>query len=407
MSSSDKHILLGVTGSIAAYKACYLVRLLVKAGADVQVVMTQSATRFVGTQSFETLSGHQVHLEMFPEVRADIPWHVELARWAEAFVIAPATANIIGKIANGIADDLLSATAMSYSGAKIIAPAMNPRMFESPALQKNLVELKRLDWTVLDPGFGPMAHLGEEEGKGRMPEPEEIFVRIENLWKSKDFEGTRVLVTAGRTEEHWDPVRILTNPASGRMGFAIAEEAVSRGADVTVITGPHEISEPVGCRMIGVRTSHDMAQAVREEISSADVLFMTAAVSDYRPRIRSERKLKKSEPMVVLELEPTEDILSTLPIASDAQIRVGFAVETEQLLEEARRKLAQKHLDIIVANDPTVPGAGFRHDTNQAVIIDKEGHTEARPLESKRQLASHLLDLVAERRKSRLEGSRR
>jgi phosphopantothenoylcysteine decarboxylase/phosphopantothenate--cysteine ligase len=406
MSCSGKHILLGVTGSIAAYKACYLLRLLVKAKAQVQVVMTESATRFVGTQSFETLSGHSVHVAMFPKIRADVPWHVELARWADAFVVAPATANIMGKIANGIADDLLSATAMSYSGPKIIAPAMNPRMFESPALQKNLAELKRQDWQVLEPGFGRMAHIGEEEGRGRMPEPDEIFKYIEDLWRNKDLKGVRVLVTAGRTEEPWDPVRILTNPASGRMGFALAEEAVSRGAEVMLIAGPHDIPEPSGCRIIGVRTTHEMAQAVREEIGSADVLVMTAAVSDFRPKIQSSRKLKKSEPMVVLELEPTEDILATLPVASEGQIRVGFAVETEKLAEEARRKLVQKKLDLIVANDPTAQGAGFRHDTNRAVIIDKDGNIEERPLESKRQLATHILDLVAKLRQSRIGNTR-
>jgi phosphopantothenoylcysteine decarboxylase/phosphopantothenate--cysteine ligase len=406
MSCSGKHILLGVTGSIAAYKACYLVRLLVKANAEVQVVMTESSTKFVGTQSFETLSGHPVHLAMFPKIRADVPWHLELARWADAFVVAPATANIIGKIANGIADDLLSATAMAYSGPKIIAPAMNPRMFENPVLQKNLAELKRLDWQVLEPGFGQMGHMGEEEGRGRMPEPDEIFRYIENIWQAKDFKDVRVLVTAGRTEEPWDPVRILTNPASGRMGFAVAEEAVSRGAEVVLIAGPHDIPEPSGCRVIGVRTTHEMAQAVREEIGAADVLIMTAAVSDFRPKIQSSRKLKKSEPMVVLELEPTEDILATLPVAPEKQIRVGFAVETEKLAEEARRKLVQKKLDLIVANDPTAQGSGFRHGTNRAVIVDKDGNAEERPLETKRQLAAHILDLVVRLRKSKAGGVR-
>jgi phosphopantothenoylcysteine decarboxylase/phosphopantothenate--cysteine ligase len=398
MSCSGKHILVGVTGSIAAYKACYLVRLLFKAGASIQVVMTKSATEFVGVQTFETLSGHPVHVDMFPKVRADIPWHVELARWADAFVIAPATANIIGKIANGIADDLLSATAMSYDGPRLIAPAMNPRMYENPVLQRNLDELKRMNWLVLEPGFGAMAHPLEDEGKGRMPEPDDIFSHVESLWREKDFQGVRVLITAGRTEEPWDPVRMLTNPASGRMGFAFGEEAVARGADVTVIAGPHDIPEPSGSKVINVRTSHEMAQAVRDNIGSADVLVMTAAVSDFRPKNPSDRKLKKSEPMMILELEVTDDILASLPIPGDRQIRVGFAVETGDMVEEARRKLVQKNLDFIVANDINVPGAGFRGDTNRATIIDKDGHVEERPLESKRQLASHVLDLVAMRR---------
>ena len=234
-----------------------------------------------------------------------------------------------------------------------------------------------------------------------MPEPEEIFRQIEDIWRKKDLKGVRVLVTAGRTEESWDPVRILTNPASGRMGFAVAEEAVSRGAEVVLITGPHDIQEPYGCRIIGVRTTHEMALTVKEEIGTTDVLVMTAAVSDFRPKLQSNRKLKKSEPMVVLELEPTEDILATLPVAPDNQIRVGFAVETENLAEEARRKLVQKKLDLIVANDPTTHNAGFRHDTNQAVIVNKDGAIEERSLETKRQLAAHILDLVVSLRESK------
>jgi phosphopantothenoylcysteine decarboxylase/phosphopantothenate--cysteine ligase len=328
-------------------------------------------------------------------VRAYVPWHVELARWANALVIAPATANIIGKIATGIADDLLSATAMSYDGIRMIAPAMNPRMFENPALQRNLRELKDCGWLVMEPGVGLMAHLDEPEGKGRMPEPEDIFSQLESLWQNKDFQGVRVLVTAGRTEEPWDPVRILTNPSTGRMGFAVAEAAYRRGADVTIIAGPHEIPEPKGCQIIPVCTAKEMAKAVRKEIKSAGVLVMTAAVSDFRPKNPSTQKLKKHKATAVLELEPTEDILASLPPASNDQIRVGFAVETNNLVKEATRKLKQKYLDIIVANNPTEPGAGFGHDTNCAVIITKAGQIEERSLESKRQLASHLLDIIA------------
>ena len=392
---SGKHILVGVTGSIAAYKSCHLVRLLVKSGAVVQVIMTQAALKFVGKQTFESLSGQQVHCDMFPDVRAYVPWHVELARWADALVIAPATANIIGKIATGIADDLLSATAMSYDGIRMIAPAMNPRMFENPILQRNLKGLSDSGWVVLEPGIGLMAHPDEPEGKGRMPEPEDIFTQIESLWQIKDFQDVRVLVTAGRTEEPWDPVRILTNPATGRMGFAVAEAAYRRGAEVTVIAGPHEIPEPNGCRIIPIRTSKEMAKAVRKEVKSADVLVMTAAISDFRPKNPSTQKLKKHKATTVLELEPTEDILASLPPPSNHQIRVGFAVETNNLVKEATRKLKQKHLDIIVANNPTEPGAGFGHDTNHATIITKAGQIEKRPLESKRQLANHLLDVIA------------
>jgi phosphopantothenoylcysteine decarboxylase/phosphopantothenate--cysteine ligase len=362
--------------------------------------MTESATKFVGIQTFESLSGHQVHWKMFPEVQAYVPWHVELARWADAFVIAPATANIIGKIANGIADDLLSATAMSYRGLRMIAPAMNPRMFENPAVQRNLGELRNQGWLMVEPGVGAMAHPDEPEGKGRMAEPEDIFSQIESLWLEKDFVGVRVLVTAGRTEEPWDPVRILTNPSSGRMGFAVAEKAFRRGAEVTVIAGPHEIPEPLGCRIVPVRTSQEMADTVNREINAADVLVMTAAVCDFRPKHPSLQKLKKHNGITVLELEPTEDILSSLPPAPSNQIRVGFAMETGNIVEEASRKLREKHLDLIVANDPTQPGAGFGHDTNRAVIIDKDGQAEERPLESKRQLANHLLDVIAKRRRT-------
>jgi phosphopantothenoylcysteine decarboxylase/phosphopantothenate--cysteine ligase len=400
MSCCGKNILLGVTGSIAAYKACHLVRLLVKAKASIQVIMTQSATQFVGVQSFETLSSHPVHVEMFPKVRADVPWHVELARWADLFLVAPATANIIGKIANGIADDLLSATAMTCDKLRMIAPTMNPRMFENPVLQRNLKELRRTGWHVLEPEFGEMAHPLEDQGKGRMPEPEQILQQVESLWGNTDYRDVRILVTAGRTEEPWDAVRILTNPASGRMGFAVAEEACSRGADVTLIAGPHDIPEPKGCRIIPVRTARQMAEAVNSQINAADVLIMCAAVSDFRPKNPVTEKLKKTESATTLELEPTVDILSSLPPASDNQIRVGFAVETGNVVEQAQRKLTQKHLDIIVANDPTVPGAGFRSHTNHAIIIDRQGHIEKRPLEPKQKLAARLLDLIAEKRKS-------
>jgi phosphopantothenoylcysteine decarboxylase/phosphopantothenate--cysteine ligase len=400
MSLSDKHFLVGVTGSIAAYKTCYLVRLLMKSGAQVQVVMTKSATEFVGTQTFETLSNQPVHLDMFPKARAHVPWHVELARWGDALVIAPATANIIGKIANGIADDLMSATAMSFDKKKVIAPAMNPRMYENPALQKNLETLKALGWQIIQPGVGKMAHPQEGEGKGRMAEPEDILHRLNNLWREKDFAGVRVLVTAGPTEELWDPVRVLTNPSTGKMGFAIAREACDRGADVTVIAGPHRISDPIDCRMIDVRTALEMAQVVRNEIDKCDVLIMSAAVADYRPKSTHEQKIKKQDSATTLELEPTEDILASLPPHDGKQIRVGFAVETENILSEAKRKLTEKHLDLIVANDTSSPGSGFGTDTNRAVIIDKDGGQEERLLESKHQLANRILDLIAERRKS-------
>ena len=400
MSLSDRHFLVGVTGSIAAYKTCYLVRLLVNSGAHVQVVMTKAATEFVGTQTFETLSNQPVHLDMFPETRAHVPWHVELARWGDALVIAPATANIIGKIANGIADDLMSATAMSFDKSKVIAPAMNPRMYENPALQRNLATLKELDWQIIQPGVGKMAHPQEGEGKGRMAEPEHILYRLKNLWREKDFAGVRVLVTAGPTEELWDPVRILTNPSTGKMGFAVAREARDRGANVTVIAGPHHIPDPIDCHIIDVRTSQEMADAVRTEISRCDVLIMSAAVADYRPKNTYEQKIKKQDSATTLELEPTEDILASLPPSDAQQIRVGFAVETENVISEAKRKLTQKHLDLIVANDTSSPGSGFGTDTNRAVIIDKDGGLEERPLESKYQLANRILDLVAERRKS-------
>ncbi len=400
MSLSDKHFIVGVTGSIAAYKTCYLVRLLVNSGAEVQVVMTKAATEFVGTQTFETLSNQPVHLEMFPDVRAHVPWHVELARWGDVLVIAPATANIIGKIANGITDDLMSATAMSFDKTKVIAPAMNPRMYENPALQRNLETLKELDWQIIQPGVGKMAHPQEDVGKGRMAEPEDILHQLKNLWREKDFAGVRVLVTAGPTEEPWDPVRVLTNPSTGKMGFAVAQEARARGADVTVIVGPHHIPDPIDCHIINVRTSREMADSVRGEIDNCDVLIMSAAVSDFQPKTTSEHKIKKKDFATTLELEPTEDILASLPPPDGRQIRVGFAVETENITTEAKRKLTQKHLDLIIANDTLSPGSGFGTDTNRAVIIDNDGGQEERPLESKHQLANRILDLVAERRKS-------
>lgn len=388
-------VLLGITGGIAAYKSAYLCRLLIKAGAEVQVIMTSAAAKFVTPLTFETLTARPVYTEMFPDGREVSPWHTELATWAELALVAPATANHIAKLAAGIADDLLTTTMLTFDSLRVLAPAMNHRMWANTATQENLRTLRGRGYYILEPATGEMARPGEESGVGRMQEPDEIFREVARLITTPhDLHGVRVLVTAGRTEEAWDPVRILTNRSTGRMGFALAEEARERGAAVVLVHGPTELVPPVGVRLRSVTSAGQMAKVVDEEARSADIVLMAAAVSDYTFAETSPAKIKKSQPSVSVTLNQTQDILARLPRSNPKQIVVGFALETENLLENALKKLHAKKLDLVIANNPLKAGSGFGSPTNEVLLIGRDGEVEGLPLSSKREVARAILHRV-------------
>ena len=394
----DRKIILGVTGGIAAYKAAELVRELFRAGAEVQVIMTRSAQAFVTPLTFQTLSGNQVTTELFNLIEESKIGHVALADKAEALVIAPATANIIGKIAAGIADDMLTTVVMATRAPILLAPAMNVHMWENPICQENIAKLRSRGYHFIDPEAGELAC--GYEGKGRLAEIPAIVEEIRTLLSPKDFSEEKVLVTAGPTEEPLDPVRFLTNRSSGRMGFALARAARRRGAEVTLISGPNALPVPQKVKYVPVRSADQMREAVLNHLQNASILLMAAAVSDYRPKKTSPEKLKKSLLETVLELELNPDILAEAGKKKDSRIIVGFAAETENLLQNAREKLKKKNLDLIVANDVTLPGAGFEVETNIVKLLDRSGKIEELPLMSKEDLADRLLDRVARLRKS-------
>ena len=390
----DKKIILGITGGIAAYKACEIIRRLKKLGAQVIVVMTENAQKFITPLTMETLSGNEVVTEMFPERRFVGVRHVDLAGWADLILIAPATANIIGKIRSGIADDILTTIVISSKAPVLIAPAMNVNMYENPIFQENLSYLQKLGYKFVEPEVGELA--SGIVGKGRLPKPEAIVdevVRI--LTKEKDLKGKTILVTAGRTEEPLDPIRYLSNRSSGKMGYAIAREAYERGAKVTLISGPSNLSPSSGLNFVQVRTAQEMLSAVRSAFRKADALIMSAAVSDFSPSVISKEKIKKGEEEILLRLKPTRDILKEMGKMKKEKILVGFSLETEDEIKNAKKKLTEKNLDLIVVNNPNIPGAGFEVDTNQVTLIDKRGKIEKLPLLSKKEVASKILDKVS------------
>ena len=396
MTLQNKKILLGVTGGIAAYKSVFLLRLLKLAGADVRVVMTESATRFVAPLTFETLSEHDVHIRMFDAggekgVVSPVE-HIDLAKWPDALVIAPVTANTLAKLTGGAADDLLSSVVSAYDGTVVLAPAMNDVMWQNPATQQNIRALSQRGYRVVPPGSGDLACGYEAEG--RMAEPAEIFERVQSLFVS-DFANLRVLVSAGGTEEDLDPVRVISNRSSGRMGFAIAEAARNRGAQVTVVTGRTLVPPPVGVRVVGARTSAEMAKVLKAAFVDSDVLFMAAAVSDYRPESALDRKRKKGEPWTI-RLEPTEDILQTLGAMKGKRFIVGFALETDDIDANAGAKLKKKNCDLLVVNNPLEEGAAFDHDTNAVTIYNGKGKVMATGLKSKREIADLILTAARE-----------
>ena len=388
-----KHIVLGVTGGIAAYKACDLVSRLMKKGAEVRVVMTQHATEFVQPLTFETLSNNQVHTSSF-----DKQWHIghiALQKWADILVIAPATANIMAKARMGLADDLLSTTIAAHIGPMLIAPAMNTAMWKTSANLENVEVLKGRGVHFVGPESGKLA-CGDDD-IGRMSEPAAIVEAIEDIFRAapQDFVGRSVAVTAGPTREMLDPVRFLSNRSTGRMGYALAEAAMKRGADVTLITGPVAIEPPKGVKVVKITSTLDLYDAVTKAAETADVVIQSAAPADFRPDTVADRKIKKGADTMDIHLVSNPDIAKTLGERKrDGQVLVTFAAETNDVLENAQVKRRKKNADLMVANDVTMPGAGFGVDTNVVTLIDDDGLTPL-PMLTKREVADRILDAVA------------
>jgi phosphopantothenoylcysteine decarboxylase/phosphopantothenate--cysteine ligase len=352
--------------------------------------MTQGAMEFVTPLTFQTLSGHPVASETFNLTQESEIGHINLADTADVFVIAPATANIIGKIANGIADDLLTTIVMATQAPLLIAPAMNIHMYENPLLQENIRKLRRIGYHVLEPAEGFLAC--GYEGKGRLPDPEKIAEEIQRLLAKKDLVGERLLITAGPNREPIDPVRYISNRSSGKMGYALVQAALSRGAEVTLVTGPTALVAPAGARTIAVTTAAEMRNAVMSESGGCTAVIMAAAVSDYRPMVSAAKKIKHGKDAIELRLEPNPDILRELGENKNGKVLIGFAAETDDLIANAAKKLSGKNLDMIVANNVAEVGSGFDGDTNIATILDRTGATLALPLMSKDDLANRILD---------------
>ena len=393
----EKTILLGVTGGIAAYKSASLASRLVKAGAEVRVIMTEHATNFINPITFETLTGHKCITDTFDRNFEFQVEHVSLAKKADVIMVAPATANIIAKLAHGLADDMLTTTILASHAPKLIAPAMNTGMYENPVTQDNLALLKKYGMKVIEPAAGHLAC--GDEGKGKMPEPEILYEHILRSCACKqDMKGLKVLVTAGPTQEAVDPVRFLTNHSSGRMGYSIAKACMLRGADVTLVTGRTALTPPLFVDVVPVVSAKDMYDAVISRSDEMDIIIKAAAVADYRPVHVAEEKVKKSDGSFSLELERTDDILKYLgEHKKSGQFLCGFSMETENMLENSRKKLEKKHLDMIAANNLKVPGAGFETTTNIITIITPDSVKELE-LMSKDDAAFRLLDEILSRR---------
>lgn len=388
-----KCVVLGVTGSIAAYKIASLASALVKLHADVNVIMTKNATNFINPITFETLTGNKCLVDTFDRNFQFNVEHVALAKRADIFLVAPASANVIGKIAGGIADDMLTTTIMACKAPKLISPAMNTNMFENPIVQDNLKKLQNFGYEVIQPASGYLAC--GDTGAGKMPEPETLLAYIlRTIACEKDMVGKKVLVTAGPTQEPVDPVRFITNHSTGKMGYAIAENCMRRGAEVTLVSGPVQIAPPLCVRVIPVVTAADMAVAVKECYQEQDIIIKTAAVADYRPAHPADEKVKKKDDKSVMELERTEDILAYLGAhRRDGQFICGFSMETENMLENSRAKLAKKNVDMIVANNLKVAGAGFGTDTNVVTIITKDDNRQLERM-SKAAVAASIVDEI-------------
>ncbi|MDF1506639.1 bifunctional phosphopantothenoylcysteine decarboxylase/phosphopantothenate--cysteine ligase CoaBC [Robertmurraya sp. DFI.2.37] len=388
---NGKKVLLCVTGGIAVYKAAALTSKLTQAGAEVKVILSESAAKFVTPLTFQALSRNDVYIDTFDEKDSKVIAHIDLADWADLVLIAPATANIIGKIANGIADNMISTTLLAATSPVWVAPAMNVHMYEHPAVQKNIETLHRFGYQFIEPNEGYLAC--GYVGRGRLEEPEKIVELITAFFKPQPsiLSGKKIVVTAGPTREKIDPVRYITNHSSGKMGYAIAEEAVRFGAEVVLISGPVSLQVPKGVRFISVESAEDMFNAVMGEYSSTDIVIKTAAVADYRPKIAYDDKVKKKDGAEVLELERTKDILQQLGNEKKDQILIGFAAETNRVEEYARAKLEKKNADMIVANNVKERGAGFATDTNIVTIYKKDGSSLELPILSKQEVARKIL----------------
>lgn len=393
MGLKGKSVVVGVCGGIAAYKAVEVVSRLKKLGADVDVIMTANAQKFVTPLTFRSLSHRPVVTDMFDEPEYWDIKHISLAKKADLFIIAPATANIIGKLASGIADDMLTTTVVAAKAPVLIVPAMNHDMYSNAIVQQNIEKLKGLGYIFMEPDTGVMAE--GTYGKGRLPEPCAIVEAAAGLLNpSCDLKGLRILVTAGPTRENIDPVRYISNYSSGKMGYAVAEAAAERGADVVLVSGPVSVSAPAGVKLVSVNTAVEMRDAVINEFSDCDAVVMAAAVADYRAAEVSDLKIKKDDDEMILRLEKNPDILRELGGLKGGRILAGFCAETDHLVENALKKVEAKNLDMIVANDVTMEGAGFGTDTNIIKIVKRDGSVIDLPLMSKKDAAHKVLDEV-------------
>ena len=392
---TNRTIVLGVTGSIAAYKIASLASMLVKQHASVHVIMTQNATNFINPITFETLTGHKCLVDTFDRNFEFQVEHVSLAKQADLMLIAPASANVIGKMAHGIADDMLTTTVLACKAPVYVSPAMNTNMYENPIVQDNLRTLETYGMKVIDPASGYLAC--GDTGAGKMPEPQTLFAYIEaELAHKKDLSGKRVLVTAGATQEALDPVRYLTNHSTGKMGYALAKAAMVRGAQVTLVSGQTNLEPPLFVDLVPVISAQDMYEAVENRFDETDVLIMAAAVADYRPKEYVDQKIKKKAGDNVLELARTTDIIGTLSARKkQGQFLCGFSMETEHMLENSKKKLQKKHLDMIVANNLRTEGAGFGRDTNVVTLIREDGQMEL-PKLSKLEVSHRILDEIVQ-----------
>lgn len=392
-----KTVLLGVSGSIAAYKTAYLASALKKLDADVHVLMTQNATNFINPITFETLTGNKCLVDTFDRNFEFSVEHVSLAKQADVVMIAPASANVIGKLAHGIADDMVTTTVMACKCKKIVAPAMNTNMFENPVVQDNLKILTHYGYEVISPATGYLAC--GDTGTGKMPEPQELLEYIlQEIEYEKDMQGLKVLVTAGPTQEAIDPVRYITNHSTGKMGYAIAKMAARRGAEVTLVAGQTALETQRFVDTVSVRSAKDMYEAVTSRAAEQDIIIKAAAVADYRPKYVSDHKMKKHDGNLVIELERTDDILASLgENRRPGQFLCGFAMETENLLENSRKKLKKKHLDMIVANSLRTEGAGFGGDTNVVIMITESEEISLGKM-TKEETALHILDQIMKMR---------
>jgi phosphopantothenoylcysteine decarboxylase/phosphopantothenate--cysteine ligase len=392
-----KTVVLGVSGGIACYKACELASLLVKQHADVQVIMTENATKFVTPVTFEQLTGNKALTDTFDRNFVHSVEHISVADRADMVIIAPATANVAAKLAHGIADDMLTTTVLACRCPKAIAPSMNTAMFENPVTQDNIETLRHYGWEVIEPDTGRLAC--GAVGKGKLPTPERLLeCCLQTLAHEKDMKGLKVLVTAGPTREALDPVRFLTNHSTGKMGYAVAKAAARRGAEVTLVSGPVDLPKPSYINVVDVTSAKDMYDAVTANAAESDIIIKAAAVADYRPASVADNKIKKSDDDLSIALERTTDILKTLgENKKPGQFLCGFSMETENMLENSRAKLAKKNLDMIAANNVKVEGAGFGVDTNVLTLITKDTEKEL-PLLSKDEAADCLLDAILEAR---------